>query len=96
MSVETLKAIEEAIIAHHQDTTDPDNPERSTAIVTAWVVSYEFANIVDVGEEHGGNVMGYANEYVMSDSSPNTLAHLAHWVGDLIDDEMLGPFDDDD
>ena len=96
MSVETLKAIEDAIVAHHRDTASPDNPERGSAIVTAWVVGYEFANIVDVGAEHGGHVMGYANEYITSDSSPNALAHVAHWAGDVIDATMLGPFDEGD
>lgn len=89
MSVQTLKAIEDALRAHHVATCDPDEPERGGAIITAWVVGYEMANIVDVGEDHGGSVMGYANEYVMSDSSPNTLAHLAHWAGETIAAELL-------
>lgn len=95
MSAQTLQAIEDAIRAHHEDTCDPEKPERRSAIITAWVVGYEMANVVDVGESHGGHVMGYANEYVMSDSSPNTLAHLAHWAGDLIEDELLRTGDDE-
>ncbi|MCJ1709243.1 hypothetical protein [Microbacterium sp. VKM Ac-2923] len=88
MSVQTLAAIEAAIIAHHRDTADSENVERATALVTRWVIGYEIANVVDVGEAEGGHVMGYANSYVMSDSSPNTLAHLAYWTGDVIDSEI--------
>lgn len=95
MSVQTLRAIEDAIRAHHEDTCDPGKPERRSSIITAWVIGYEIANVVDVGEAQGGHVMGYANEYVMSDSSPNTLAHLAHWTGDLIDNELLYPGEDE-
>lgn len=95
MSVQTLQAIEDAIRAHHIDTCDPDKPERQSAIVTAWVIGYEIANIVDVGESHGGSVMGYANEYVMADSSPNTLAHLAQWVAGEIDANINGGNDDE-
>lgn len=90
MSVQTLAALEAAIIAHHRDTADPENVERATAIVTSWVIGYEIANVVDVGEAEGGNVMGYANSYVTSDSSPNTLAHLAYWTGDVLDAGING------
>jgi hypothetical protein len=94
VSVATLRAIEDAILAHHRETCDPEQPERASAVVTAWVVSYEIANVVDVGPEHGGSVLGYANSYVTSDCSPNTLAHLAHWAGDVIDGGIPGPDDD--
>jgi hypothetical protein len=85
MSSATLDAIEAAILAHHRDTTDPEEkPERFGAVVTGWVVSYETSNIVDVGEEDGGKVIGYTNDYVASDTSPNQIVNLAHWAGDQI------------
>lgn len=92
MSAETLRALEDAIAAHHRATAETD--ESASAIITAWVVGYEVANMVDVPDEHGGSVMGYANSYVTSDSSPNTLAHIAHWTGDVVSGS-LGPFEDE-
>lgn len=97
MSAQTLQAIQDAIVAHHSATTDEtEKPERAGALITAWVVGYELGNFVDVGEADGGQVFGYANDYVTSDASPNLLTHLAQWVATEIDAGINGADDDDD
>jgi hypothetical protein len=83
VSAETLQAIEDAIVAHHRASTTHDKPERSGALVTGWVVGYEISNIVDIGEPEG-SVLGFANDCVASDSSPNLLSSLASWAADEI------------
>lgn len=95
MSAQTLADLETAIIAHHRDITDADEkPERAGAIVPAWVVGYEIRNIVDLGGEEG-NVLGFANDYIASDTSPNLTAFLAHWAGDAIAEQINGTDQDD-
>ncbi|WP_213816241.1 hypothetical protein [Glaciihabitans sp. dw_435] len=94
MSAATLQAIEDAIAAHHRDTTDADQkPERFRAVISAWVVGYEISNIVQVD---GDAVIGYANDYIASDSSPNTLSSVSAWVSSRIGDTIAGADDPDD
>lgn len=94
MSIETLQAIEDAIIAHHRDETE-DNPDRMSAVVTSWVVGYEISNVIDFPDS-GTSVVGYANSFVASDSSPNTIAHLAQWTADEVSSTINGADLDDD
>lgn len=94
MSRDTLKDVEAAILAHHRDTTDPaDKPERFNAVITGWVVVYEFSNLVDVPGE-SEPVIGFQNEYIASDSSPNLLTGLTVWGGQAIS-EILDAEDTD-
>ncbi|MWV50076.1 hypothetical protein GRS96_12430 [Rathayibacter sp. VKM Ac-2803] len=94
MSAQTLQAIEDAILAHHRETTDAaEKPERANAVITAWVVSYEISNLVDVGPADGGTVVGFHNEYITSDSSPNMHVSLADWAAGRI---ATDAFEDDD
>jgi hypothetical protein len=96
MSVATLEALEAAILAHHRDTTNADDkPERFGAVVTGWIVSYETSNVVDVGEADGGHVIGFTNDYITSDTSPNQLVNLAHWAGDQLAADAFDYTDDD-
>lgn len=96
MSAQTIAAIEAAILAHHRDTTDPaEKPERAGAVITNWVVAYESSNLVDVGEADGGTVVGFTNDYITSDGSPNAHVGLATWAGSKVAiDAFPGDYED--
>lgn len=84
MSEKTLKDLEAAIIAHHLDLTEDKSSPRGSAVVTGWVVAYEYSNLVDV--DGAGMVVDFQNDYVTSDGSPNQHVGLVHWaVGELSD-----------
>lgn len=96
MSAQTLAALEAAILAHHRDTTDADDtPERAGAVIAGWVVGYEYSNLVDLGEEDGGTVVGFQNDYMTSDTSPNQVANLARWASKRISRDAFGPYDEE-
>lgn len=95
MSAQTLADLEAAILAHHRDTADAeDTPERAGAVITGWVIGYEFSNLVDLGDEDG-TVVGFQNDYVTSDTSPNQVANLARWASKQITRDAFGPYDEE-
>jgi hypothetical protein len=94
MSAPTVQAIEDAILAHHRATTDQDRPERAGAVITGWVVAYEFSNLVDVPGE-ASPVIGYQNEYIASDHSPNLHAGLTSWANDILRAEVIDTYGGD-
>lgn len=92
MSAETLQAVEDAIAAHHRDECADEDGPRANAVVTSWVVAYEFSNVVDVYGEH---IVGYMNEYIRSDGSPNGHIALAGWASNQIDSDIFSGYGQD-
>jgi len=91
MSAATLQAIEDAIVEHVKDIDDDDESD----VVTAWVVGFEAAGVMDVGPERGGTAVGYANHYVTSPGSPHMHRSLALWTAGKIAHDGL-PYSDDE
>lgn len=91
----TLEALEAAILAHHRDATDADSkPERAGAVITGWVIAYEFSNLVDIEGE--GTVVGFQNEYITSDGSPNQHTGLTQWAGSQISIDAFSSYNEGD
>lgn len=79
MSAATVQAIEDAIVAHFNDSIDDDSTtSRRGAVVLNWVAGYTLSNIVEVD---GKTVVGYLNEHVAPGGDPNAAVALARWVG---------------
>lgn len=93
MSAETLQAVEDAIRAHHRATCIDSESPGATAVITSWVVAYEYSNIVNVNGDH---VVGYKNEYIHSGGSPNAHIALAGWASNQIDADMFGSYGQDE
>jgi hypothetical protein len=84
--------LEEVISAIHKNEYE-DNEDTRDAVVTSYVVSYEYSNVVDVD---GTGVVGYANNWLIGDGSPNTAANIAHWTSRAINMHLFNAGDEDE
>jgi len=92
MSAATLQAIEDAIVEHVRVQAAADGGDEGD-VVTAWVVGLEASGVMDVGPEHGGTAVGYANRYITSLGSPHMHRSLALWTAGKIARDGL-PYSD--
>jgi hypothetical protein len=75
---ELTERIATLIAEYHRADTTEDIEAVQSAVVTNWVVAYEYSNVV-------GERLAYGNSYITADSaSPNTAVGLLHWAEDQV------------